>query len=1140
MSSEEAAFLAAIAANPDDRLPRYVFSDWLEDRGDERAAWVRDDALWPHMGPRAENPIPRLLAELSQELDRFAEFARTYDRSVLLEGWADLLDDSQVEPLLELLRRCGSPVVPAVIGRLTDADPWPRIVQQLCLPFPYELTATADTLAGEADRGRAEVAQAAMCLLVRVAELQPDRLDGILMDVWRSGDPRTERALTALRHARGVVADRVAESWAHLSADLGQPDLDDLPLTLGKLACLANMADVPSAVQPLFELALRDARPEVTELGSLGLRRLGEQVAGEAAEKAIRECTEHNRATAFEVARAIWPDWVPRLIGLLKEADIPEQTRLGVVECLRHAGEADWPTVLPILRKAIKDPSAAVRQVAQVSLAGAKVPLALVLPHVRDFRTEKVPAVRVAGLRALFERESYTPPTPVQLNELVVAMGDQRPELRRGLNTLVEECGLAEELSRQAMAMRRRPAAEDRAAAAWVLGYTHLHHDENFPTLLDLLDDGELTVRRAAVQSIAASIAPNAKGVYKPLRRALRDPDAITRGAAATAFGKLGRRSAELLPELLELTRDTVPIARAGATFAVAAIDIDDEDCLRAALRGLADDNEKVIQSTLEGLELATGLDGDKLQARILRHVTHPSAAIRELAFDTLAKFPDEEITPEAIQAGLKGLRDANLDVAESAFHFLPDNPEVNRPALPHFFHLYASPGCTIREPIGGMIRHLPGALEQFATLFDHPDPEVRYDAMAWLAHIATHEPERRGEVVRLVLPKLHGRLTAERGRNLVQALDLIVEAGPLAFALLPLVEPLCKHDNAEVRQAALRTVGRFGAVARGWVEPLRAIVYADGVAGDRAAAAASLVSLSVHEPRLLPDLLERLRTDVTEVREQIAGRVGYHPEVAAQWIEPLLTRLEDREEDEDVQANAAWSLGQFGEPMRPHAARLARCVSDDQDPDTSEAVLKALRSLGEAAEPAVPVLRELFETSDDEDVCLVALDALRMIPGDGRARAVVAALRHADEDVRERAAYVLEDLEDEAEEVIPDICRAIDSLRGDTTIQTGIEEDDDEVSGGDFQKDLFDLECDIRETLLEVLGKLGKKAVGAIPTIVRYLDDEVEDVRVAAVEALVAIGPRARDALRKAARSEHDEVAEIAEEALEEMEDRR
>ncbi len=35
--SDEAAFLAAIAAAPADALPRLVYADWLEERGDNRA-----------------------------------------------------------------------------------------------------------------------------------------------------------------------------------------------------------------------------------------------------------------------------------------------------------------------------------------------------------------------------------------------------------------------------------------------------------------------------------------------------------------------------------------------------------------------------------------------------------------------------------------------------------------------------------------------------------------------------------------------------------------------------------------------------------------------------------------------------------------------------------------------------------------------------------------------------------------------------------------------------------------------------------------------------------------------------------------------------------------------------------------------
>ena len=42
MSDDEAAFLQTISAAPDDDLPRLVFADWLEERGDaERAEFIR-------------------------------------------------------------------------------------------------------------------------------------------------------------------------------------------------------------------------------------------------------------------------------------------------------------------------------------------------------------------------------------------------------------------------------------------------------------------------------------------------------------------------------------------------------------------------------------------------------------------------------------------------------------------------------------------------------------------------------------------------------------------------------------------------------------------------------------------------------------------------------------------------------------------------------------------------------------------------------------------------------------------------------------------------------------------------------------------------------------------------------------------
>ena len=56
-SSEEAAFWAALEANPTDDTTRLVFADWLDDRSDPRADWIRDAELAKYMAARFPDAV---------------------------------------------------------------------------------------------------------------------------------------------------------------------------------------------------------------------------------------------------------------------------------------------------------------------------------------------------------------------------------------------------------------------------------------------------------------------------------------------------------------------------------------------------------------------------------------------------------------------------------------------------------------------------------------------------------------------------------------------------------------------------------------------------------------------------------------------------------------------------------------------------------------------------------------------------------------------------------------------------------------------------------------------------------------------------------------------------------------------------
>ena len=62
---EEATLLKAIADGDD--TARLAYADWLEERGDPRAGWVRDVQVWRWMAPDAHDPIPALIEALRSD-----------------------------------------------------------------------------------------------------------------------------------------------------------------------------------------------------------------------------------------------------------------------------------------------------------------------------------------------------------------------------------------------------------------------------------------------------------------------------------------------------------------------------------------------------------------------------------------------------------------------------------------------------------------------------------------------------------------------------------------------------------------------------------------------------------------------------------------------------------------------------------------------------------------------------------------------------------------------------------------------------------------------------------------------------------------------------------------------------------------
>jgi uncharacterized protein (TIGR02996 family) len=98
--SDEAAFLRALRERPDDETTRLVYTDWLDDRSDPRAEYLRAEAAWVALQPSDEQyrPLYRRVSRLAAGLEP-EWFAAVSRMGLIVErAWAALPSDFHSSP----------------------------------------------------------------------------------------------------------------------------------------------------------------------------------------------------------------------------------------------------------------------------------------------------------------------------------------------------------------------------------------------------------------------------------------------------------------------------------------------------------------------------------------------------------------------------------------------------------------------------------------------------------------------------------------------------------------------------------------------------------------------------------------------------------------------------------------------------------------------------------------------------------------------------------------------------------------------------------------------------------------------------------------------------------------------------------
>ncbi len=328
------------------------------------------------------------------------------------------------------------------------------------------------------------------------------------------------------------------------------------------------------------------------------------------------------------------------------------------------------------------------------------------------------------------------------------------------------------------------------------------------------------------------------------------------------------------------------------------------------------------------------------------------------------------------------------------------------------------------------------------------------------------------------------------------------------------------KDKETNERRKAAIALGTLGTKVPDLAVP--ALAYAlrkDAEIDVRRAAAQSLRGLGVKAVDAVKALGETLQDDKDEqVRAFCAtalGRIakdlkGDDREVLKTPRAVLIAALKDTHAG--TRAAAAETLSHYGPDAVEAVAALTEVVAKDSNNYARSYAAIALGRIGKEAHSSVPTLGEVLDHKGTAlEVREAIIDVLAQF-GPMAAPAVPAltkALTDGSLDLRRRAAVTISKIGPEAKGALPTLREILMDKKTDTSLRCFV---------------------------VRAVGSLGKEGKDAVPDLVKCMDDNNLEVRLAAIEELGQVGPDAKDALpalTTAAQDPRDKVRRAAQEAI-------